>query len=181
MAPAKTGRTCLHRIKFPALFPPSHFDPNGRSRHSGTAESIESEKLGNIRRFLLSRCKSRQSESSRTAQSPTPTRKSLILHRTPAAALPLPRIRRAPSSRFPENLSRAPVAHARPHQPLPRLLPVAFPPASHCFPVTATPVVRRILHHPRPHRIEIDVGRHRPRRRPALRSRAKRVGGTRII
>gem|GEM_PF-1626096 len=37
-----------------------------------------------------------------------PTRRSLTLHKIPAAAFPLPRIRLAPSVRFSENLSRAP-------------------------------------------------------------------------
>jgi hypothetical protein len=35
------------------------------------------------------------------------TRKSLTLHSTPAADVPLPRIRRAPSFRFTEKRSRA--------------------------------------------------------------------------
>ena len=40
--------------------------------------------------------------------SPIPTLRSLTVQSTPAAAFPLPRIRRAPSVLFSENLSRAP-------------------------------------------------------------------------
>jgi hypothetical protein len=98
---------------------------------------------------------------------------------TPHARSSLPKRQPHQSPIQPRNLrpflrikSHALIAEIRPHQPFPRLFPVPLLPAAHRFAVAAPAVVRRIFHHPGPHRIQVDVGRHRPRRHAAFHDHA---------
>ncbi len=64
------------------------------------------------------------------------------------------------------------MAKERSDQSFPRLSAVPFPSPADRLSVTAPAILRRIAHHAGPHRIQINVGRHRPRRRPAFHDHA---------
>ena len=76
---------------------------------------------------------------------------------------------------FPRIRLPALVRHPRPHQALAGTLAIAFRAAAHRLAVTAPAVSRRVLHDPCPHRIQIDVSRHRPCRLTVLHHHALEV------